>query len=109
MRLPTTCVRAQAHLAAGVGAGPGLDVSRLLPAAPPLEMQLAQAQAQSRGSHDDGGNGGQASLPVWADRFAMQWQRGQGGGGVAPWMQERVAQVTRRWPKVALGGTDVRG
>ena len=85
---------AQAHLAASANPGSGLDMSRLLPPAPPLEMQLAQAQAQaqSRGAHDDG-NGGQASLPMWADRFALQWQRGQGGGGVAPWMQERVAQV----------------
>ena len=88
-----TAAHMQAHLAAN--AGSGLDMSRLLPPAPPLEMQLAQAQAQaqSRGAHDDGSDG-QAFLPMWADRFALQWQRGQGGGGVAPLMQERVAQVT---------------
>ncbi len=91
----------QAHLAASANAGSGLDMSRLLPPAPPLEMQLAQAQAQSRGAHEDG-TGGQASLPMWADRFAMQWQRGQAGGGVAPWMQERMAQVSTWCSTVVL-------
>ena len=85
-------------MAAGVGgAGPQLDANRLLPAPVPLHTQLAQAQAlsqaQAQGLHE--GGGGQTSLPMWADRFAMQWQRGEGGGGgVAPWMQERVAQAS---------------
>ncbi len=53
-------------------------------------------------------NAGQASLPMWADRFAMQWQRGQGGGGgVAPWMQERVAQVSNCCFASGLVATDV--
>ena len=92
----------QACMGADAGATAAQDVHRLLPAAPPLQTQLAQAQAQVQGQYDDSGQ----ACPTWADRFAGQWQRGGGGGGggtaVAPWMQERMArQVGASVPLVA--------